>query len=194
MNKYVIYPRSDKPHRVSLKNSRSYIDEMVTRRKAKKKNATNRNMGKLTPYEIDFLGVMGELAWSHFLRVPFDDSSVLSDGGHDLTYCGRKIDVKCYSRPEPDIMFNRMPKRHQWHYVALSHGNMNEMWVDLYGLASFDKFNTKFRVVDFGYGRTFLLDKIHVTNVYIATFGIAYAKYLKIEKVTPALIQERLIA
>lgn len=100
---------------------------------------------------IDVAGLQGEWAVALLLGVQLDERSLLhGDGGADLTYQGRRVQVKHNSHPQGDLYFNTLDDFDT--DIAILTVSGGENIVRIVGWIGREEFESRCHVTDYGYG------------------------------------------
>lgn len=139
-------------------------EKLANQRHEKNKEVTDRRITQsMSSWEIDFLGLLGEVAVAKYFELEVDKNHYPDggDGGSDFSINGKRVDVKYTNRIyEPILMFPNINKfrsdiailTHQVEYHC-RHKVGIAGWIDK---KHFDRIK---KTTDFGYG-----DTIYVTD------------------------------
>lgn len=110
---------------------------------------------------IDEAGLQGEWAVASLLGVQLDERSLLhGDGGTDLTYRGRRVQVKHNSHPRGDLYFNTLDDFDADIAVLTVPGGENV--VRIAGWISREDFRACHHLTDYGYGSRVAVGQSHL--------------------------------
>lgn len=129
--------------------------------KREMKVATRKVSENRSDEDIDYLGVLAEMAISKLLKTPLVKNRLIrGDDGYDILWKKKRIEVKYTYHKRGHLMVRNRDKCTADKYVLLT-GDENRMavlgWIDK------DEFLKKGVLKDFGYGNNFVIEqeKLH---------------------------------
>jgi hypothetical protein len=122
----------------------------------------NRRISNQGDFAIHYAGMLGEVAISKYLNIPYrTDITVGGDGYVDMTHHGQTIQIKTSTHaktPEPRYIIFNNPEEFLTDW-AISCSIQSASVVRVHGFTSKKKFMAKHVTHDFGYGIRYCLDE-----------------------------------
>lgn len=122
----------------------------------------NRRISNQGDFAIHYAGMLGEVAVSKYLNIPYrTDITVGGDGYVDMTHHGQTIQIKTSTHtktPEPRYIIFNSPEEFSTDW-AICCSTQSASVVRIHGFASKKKFMAKHVTHDFGYGMRYCLDE-----------------------------------
>lgn len=144
------------------------IDRIAHLRNDTKKPSWNRRYCRKTnDFDMNVIGLKGEVAISKVFDSSVDDTVKLSgDNGLDFTVNGQTIQVKATKYRGGALYFNSL-NHFKTDYAVLTYpfteGGNN--FVEIAGFISKSDFTEKFHTVNFGYGDRCAVDKVGLSDI-----------------------------
>ena len=138
----------------------------------------NFDKGRISDYSLTVFGVLGEVAVAKYLGVPVDyDFYPGTDGGKDLEYAGRIIQIKTATK-RTDLIFDDLNDFQADIAILVKHlgGNRDTVETDprfgIVGWIERDDFMKSYQVKNYGFG-----DRAMVTERFLSPISAFCQKY-----------------
>ena len=139
-----------------------------------KRGLPNKRISNNTDFNIFYIGMLGEIAISKYLKIPLNPEVLVGgDGGIDLHYKGQTIQVKTRTHIAPPVYMMYTTKEElvaDWHILCTIESPTS---VGIRGFISKKKFVTLAKVMNFTYNDCFVVDEKLLKNIELLDEAIA---------------------